>query len=456
MTTTLGILAAHAATRPRDWPTAALDGARRIVVDTLACILGGRGEEAPQAVAGAMRAWRAGGGAIDLVGGGTLPSPWAALANGTAAHALDYDDVLEPMMGHASAVLVPAVLALAEERGKSGAQVLDALLIGFDVIAALGNAVMVEHYTRGWHSTLTLGAPGAAAACGRLIGLDATKMGAAISAATSFSAGSKRQFGTAMKPTHAGLAAQAGVMAAHLAEAGTTAAPDILDGPWSFIGLYTGPGAPGIGAIAETLARPPAMLAFGSWLKAYPCCASTHRPIDALLKLRQQHGIKPEDIAAIEAEVSIVVQRNLMYDRPTTPSEARFSLNHCLALAAEGQVTLAGFAPEALAPRRDFWPRVAMKLDPTLSGSSTDETCTLRVTLRDNRALETVVKVPKGHPQAPLSEAELAAKLRDCVVYGGAPGSAADRLMDELSALGTARTLAPLTQALLTTRTPAA
>jgi 2-methylcitrate dehydratase PrpD len=456
MTTTLEILAEHAATRPSDWPPEALDGARRVVVDTLACILGGSGEEAPRAAAAALRAWRGTGGAIDLVEGGTLPSPWAALTNGTAAHALDYDDVLEPMMGHASAVLVPAVLALAEERGKSGAQVLDALLIGFDVIAALGNGVMVEHYTRGWHSTLTLGAPGAAAACGRLIGLDPGKMAAAISAATSFSAGSKRQFGTAMKPTHAGLAAQAGVLAAHLAEAGTSAAADILDGPWSFVELYTGPSAAGVSAITESLAGPPAMLAAGSWLKAYPCCASTHRPIDALLALRQQHGLQPDDIAAIEAEVSIVVQRNLMYDRPTTPSEARFSLNHCLALAAEGQVTLAGFTPEALAPRRGFWPRVAMKLDPAMSGSSADEVCTLRVTLRDNRALETVVKVPRGHPAAPLSEAELAAKLRDCVTYGGASDAAADRLMETLGSLGKAQDLAPLRQALAATMESAA
>jgi 2-methylcitrate dehydratase PrpD len=448
MTGTLGLLARHAAERPRDWPAEAWDGARRCLLDTLACALAGRSEAAPRSAGAAVAGWGGADGALDVVAGVRRPAPWAALANGTAAHALDYDDVLEPGLTHASAVMVPAVLAMAQERGASGAAVLDALLIGFDVQAALAGAVMMVHYTRGWHSTLTLGAPAAAAACGRLIGLDAARMAHAISAATSFSGGSKRQFGTAMKPIHAGLGAQAGILAATLAEAGADAAPDILDGPWSFVDLYGGPGAPGSAAIADRLAGPPAMVAWGSWLKAYPCCASAHRPIDALLALRARHGFGAEDIAVIEAEVSLVVQKNLMYERPTTPSEARFSLNHCLALAAEGQVTLAGFAPEALAPRRDFWPKVAMRLDPSLAGGSEGEVCRLKVTLRDNRSLTEAVEVPKGHPLRPLSEDELAAKLQDCAATGGVPRAAAERLRAALEGLAEARDLAPLTDAL--------
>jgi 2-methylcitrate dehydratase PrpD len=450
MTGTLAAFARHAADRPRDWPDAARENAQRCVVDTLACILGGRHEPASRAAAGSVNAWRGGaGGALDLVAGGMLPSPWAALVNGTAAHVLDYDDVLESALAHASAVLVPAVLALGEERGASGAQVLDALLIGFDVMSALAASVMVVHYTRGWHSTLTLGAPAAAAACGRLIGLDAQRMAAAISAATSFSAGSKRQFGTAMKPIHAGLAAQAGILAASLAEAGATAAPDILDdGAWSFRELYAGAEAPGAAAALESLAGPPAAVVWGNWLKAYPCCASAHRPIDALMALRERHGFAPADIAAIEADVSIVVQRNLMYDRPTTPSEARFSLNHCLALAAEGSVTLTGFLPEAIAAREAFWPRVAMKLDPALTGGPGDEVCTLRVTLRDNRLLEETVAVPRGHPQRPLTRDDLAAKMHDCAEAGSVPRRAADDVLGALDALDTAGDLARLRHAL--------
>jgi 2-methylcitrate dehydratase PrpD len=450
MTGALALLARHAAERSPDWPEAAREQARRAVTDTLACAIGGRGEAAPRSALGAFAGWRgAPGGAVELVSGGRLPAPWAALVNGTAAHALDYDDVLEPALGHASAVLVPAVLAFAEERGASGAQLLDALLAGYDIMAALGASVMVQHYTRGWHSTLTLGAPAAAAACGRLIGLDATRMAAAISAATSFSSGSKKQFGTAMKPIHAGLAAQAGILAACLAEAGADAATDIFDDEsWSFGDLFAGPGAPGEPALRAAIEGPPAMIAWGAWLKAHPCCASTHRPIDALHALRERHGFGTAEIASIEAEVSEVVQRNLMYDRPTTPNEARFSLNHCLALAAEGPVTLAGFRAGTIADHAGFWPRVSMTLDRSITGGAGDERCRLRVTLRDNQVLEETVSVPKGHPGAPLSEAVLARKFTDCAAHAGAAPVAAEHLLGLLAGLAAAPTIAPLTAGL--------
>jgi 2-methylcitrate dehydratase PrpD len=449
MTGTLAALARHAAERPAEWPPAAIDGARRVVADTLACILGGRREAAARTAATALDGWRGGpGGAHDLVAGGRLPAPWAALVNGTAAHALDYDDVLEPALAHASAVLVPALLALGEERGATGARLLDAVLIGFDVLSALAGGVMLAHYKRGWHSTLALGAPAAAAACGRLAGLDPVRMEVAIAAAMSFSSGSRRQNGTAMKPIHAGLGAQAGIMALALAEAGATASPEMLDGSWSFIDLFGGPDAPGAAAVRERLAGPPAMLEFGSWLKAYPCCASAHRAIDAMLALRARHGLAPQDIASAEADVSIIVQRNLMHERPMTRTEARFSMNHCLALAAEGSVGLAGFRPEAIARHRDFWPRVTMRLNPSLPGGGEGERCRLRVTLRDGRVLEEAVEVPKGHPLAPLSEAELAAKLRDCAAAGGVPEAAATRLLAALDGLAQARDLATLTAAL--------
>jgi 2-methylcitrate dehydratase PrpD len=167
-----------------------------------------------------------------------------------------------------------------------------------------------------------------------------------------------------------------------------------------------------------------------------------------MLALRARHGLAPQDIAAVEADVSLIVQRNLMHERPTTPAEARFSLNHCLALAAEGSVGLAGFLPDAIARHRDFWPRVAMRLDPTLPGGSEGERCRLRVTLRDNRSFEEVVEVPKGHPLAPLSAIELSDKLRDCAAAGGVPEAAATKVLAALDGLAQARDLAPLTAAL--------
>jgi 2-methylcitrate dehydratase PrpD len=154
-----------------------------------------------------------GGDACTVVGCAARASATnAALANGTAAHALDYDDVLDPSMSHPSAALVPALVALAEATGAGAPAVIDAYLVGFEVTARLGKAMNLEHYRRGWHTTLSLGSPGVAAACGRLLGLDARRMAMALSLSTSMAGGSKRQFGSMAKPLHAGLAAKNGIL----------------------------------------------------------------------------------------------------------------------------------------------------------------------------------------------------------------------------------------------------
>jgi 2-methylcitrate dehydratase PrpD len=415
------LLARHAAGRPDDWDAAARHGAVRAVVDTLACIAAGRTDDAARRVAATLAPWRARGRSIEAVGGTRTAAPWAALVNGTAAHALDYDDVLEPAAAHASAVLVPALLALGEERRLPGARLVDALLLGFDVLAALARGVNMGHYARGWHTSVTLGAPAAAAACGRLIGLDAARMAHAISAATSFAAGSKRQFGTAMKPVHTGLAAQAGILAAGFAEQGIGAAAEMLEGPWSFPALYGAEGMAGFDHLADWLAGPPAMTAYGAWLKAYPCCASAHRPIDAVFALRRAHGFAAEAVRAVHARVSEVVMRNLMYEAPTDEMQARFSLNHCVALALrQAEIGVADFSLAAIArpELRGLWPLISMSLDPALPGTISaepgQERAQVTITLADGRELAETVVYPRGHARAPLDDAALARKMEDC------------------------------------------
>lgn len=435
-------LAHHAATRPADWSADLRRAAARAYVDTVACMIAGRADAATLGVRAAFADWSAPGPAPVVADGACLAAPAAALVNGTAAHALDFDDVLEPAAAHASAVFVPALLALGAEREATGAQLADALLMSFDVMAAFAAALNMVHYDKGWHTTLTLGPPAAAAGCARLMGLDPDRMAAAISAATSFSSGSKRQFGTDMKPVHAGLAAQAGLMAARLAEAGVSAAGEaILDGRWSFPDLFGGPGMPGLSALEARLEGPPAMEAYGAWLKAYPCCASAHRPMDALIALRHRFGFAPEDVVKVEAEVSAIVAGNLMYAAPETPMQARFSLNHCLALAArQDAVRASDFEPAALVESglRAFWPKVSMRIDPDLAAPGAPavgrERARLVVTLTDGRVLEETVVFPTGHPRAPLSDADLAAKFDGCVADALSPQDGA-RLRDALFAL---------------------
>jgi 2-methylcitrate dehydratase PrpD len=201
--------------------------AKDALKDIVACMLAGARDEATLCVSSAARGWGA---------------PAAALVFGTAAHALDYDDNYHPMAGHATAVLAPAIFALAESRAVSGAAVLDAYIVGLEALALVGNGVNLVHYERGWHSTSTLGPFGAAAACARVMELDEERVTAALSLAFSMASGSKLQFGTMAKPLHAGLAAQHGVMAAVLAASGVAGVPEPLEGAWGFRDLFAGAG----------------------------------------------------------------------------------------------------------------------------------------------------------------------------------------------------------------------
>ncbi|WP_270937228.1 MmgE/PrpD family protein, partial [Falsiroseomonas oryzae] len=400
------------------------------ILDTLAVMLAGQNEPGVRAVRRAASGWAAGGCFVAGSHEG-LPAPAAALVNGTAAHAIDYDDVLEPSMSHPSAALVPALLALAEATGASASDMVDAYLVGFEVLARLGEAMNLEHYRRGWHTTLSLGSPGVAAACGRLLRLDPHAMAMAISLSTSMAGGSKRQFGTVAKPLHAGLAAQNGMMAAQMAAAGVEGIAEPFEGKWGYLELMAGESAPGFAGLADRLGRPSAMEQYGVWLKAYPCCASTHRPVDALRALRPRAA----EVAQIEALVSEVAAANLRYRVPTSPAEARFSLPYCLAATLEdGSLTMASFTEDAIARPSvaALMERIEMRVDPELRGdrpvTEMTERATLHVTLADGGTRREARITPHGHPGDPLAEDELGAKFLDCARDALAPHRAEQAL----------------------------
>jgi 2-methylcitrate dehydratase PrpD len=421
-------LAHWAATAARHWPAEALEQAERAFVDTVACMAAGAGDQAVHCCAQGMLGWGTNGGASRVGASRGLDAPWAALINGTAAHALDYDDVLDPAASHVSAVMVPALLALGEEVGATGAEVVDAYIVGVEVQECMAEAVNMAHYTRGWHTTLTLGAPSAAAACARLLRLDAPATLAAISLATSLAGGFKRQFGTQVKPVHAGLAAQHGIVAARLAASGLTADPQPLEGERGFGELMVGPGARGfVPEVLERLAGMPAVLRPGLWFKRYPCCASTHRAVDGLLAILAEEGLQAEDVAEVHTVVSEAAVRNLMYGLPANPMQARFSMPYCLAAAAmDKDLRLASFRDAALG-RADvlaFLPKVSMHTDPEQPAdmpSTVRSWATTTVTTRSGERHTRRVVDPKGYPDNPLTDTELAAKFADCT-----DGQAAD------------------------------
>ncbi|MDE0391398.1 MAG: MmgE/PrpD family protein [Rhodospirillales bacterium] len=405
---------------PRAWGEEAERRAASAFVDTVACMLAGADDAAPRAAHAGVARWGTGGATV----AGTphrLVAPWAALVNGTAAHALDYDDILEISNAHVSAALVPALLALGQERGADGGSCVDAFIVGVEVMARLGEALNMTHYFKGWHTTSTLGAPAAAAACARLLRLDAARTTAALSLATSLASGAKRQFGTMAKPLHAGLAAKNGIVAAALAEAGVSAAADAYEGARGFVDLFAGVPRERLEAAVADFAGPPAIERYGLWQKVYPCCGSVHRPLDALLDMRGDEGLRPQAVAGIDALLPEIAVQNLPYTAPADAMQARFSLPYLLASAlVDGRLALDAFTADALARPgvRALIPRIRMRPDPAQPGDVNVDAAPLRATVTvrlaggDERSR--TVQEPRGHPCRPLGRDALHAKFADC------------------------------------------
>lgn len=419
--TAMHLLAAHAAESQRRDDPRLRRRAALAFLDTIACIVAGVG--APSVRHARAAAAMLEPGSILIPGLRETASPGgAAFVGGTAAHALDYDDVFEPGLTHASAVLVPALLSAAQgfASNRPGVEndLVDAFAVGLDAQAFLSEAVNYDHYARGWHSTATIGAPSAALAVARLLRLDEQGCRAAIGFGISLAAGSKRQFGSDAKPLHAGMAARAGVLAAILARSGATTAPELLDGEWGFADLYAGPGCRGFASARDPAELTPALLDVGLWTKPYPCCASTHRAIDAVLDLTAESAPDWRAVTRIKAFVSPVAAANLMYRRPMTQAQARFSMNHCVAAAAlRGSVEESAFEAAAISDPvlLSLAERVEMHSDPDLAISSLrPEATRLVVHLPDGTKLERRVNEPRGHPRRPLSDADMAAKFRAC------------------------------------------
>lgn len=407
-----------------------LERARDGVADTIACIVAGAGDAGAAAVR--RTTLGLGYGPATVVGAHpTLAAPWAALANGTAAHALDYDDVFAPGSNHASAVLVPALFALAESEGASGAQLLDAYVVGLEVQAALGRGIGRGHYDVGWHNTSTIGCIGAAASCARLLALSPEATRDALGLAVSMASGPKVQFGSPAKPFHAGLAAQHGVLAAELARQGTHARPDAIEGERGFIDLFAGSDQTDWHGLLDRLGQPLAIAEFGVSPKLYPCCGSTHRVLDGVLALRAAHGLTLGDVERVHTLVGYGNKRNLCYPEPRDEMEGRFSMNYCVAVALNfGKLSLGDFTAKAIhrSDLRSFLPRVEM--DARAEGAEGDDPASrlpheITICLTNGRELRRDVHEAKGSASNPLTSADVDAKFQDCCEGFLAPESMA-------------------------------
>jgi 2-methylcitrate dehydratase PrpD len=305
---------------------------RAALIDTLGCILVGAREPVARRTREALVAWGTGPGAVFGTGLGLAP-PWAALANAVAGHALDLDDWELPGNTHPSVVMFPALLAMAAERPVSGAAIVEAYLVGFEVIARLGEAINFEHYDRGWHTTATLGPIGAAAVVSRLIGLDREASAHALSFAVSQASGYTCQFGSNAKPLQAGFAAKTGIVSALLAMAGLTGQPHVLDSPTGFNALMAQGDKERFADALVRLGNPLALAEHGLVMKAYPACGYTHRLVDCALDIHAQPGFDAREIKRVTASLPDFHAAILPFHAPTKRTEALFSAPFCVALA---------------------------------------------------------------------------------------------------------------------------
>ena len=397
-------------------PSEAIGRVRRAALDTLGVMLAGAAEPVAAIVRKVVRA--EGGIPLATVIGTTLKTApgWAALANGAAGHAHDFDDTNFALLGHPSVPLFSTTLAAAEAEMAAGRALVHGYIIGFEIDVALGTALNPDHYTRGWHATSSIGTLGCAAAAARIMGLDVVQTRHALAIAASHASGLKENFGSMTKPYHAGHAARNGILAAQLAREGMTASETALDGHQGYVAAFGG--GQSLDRALDTLGRTWHLLASGIAVKPYPSCALTHSAIDALIGLRAEHNLRPHDVAAVQVGVTRVVPDVLAHSRPTTALERKFSMQYCAAAAlAEGRVDFGSFADGDVANRdtRELMERVTMVVDPALP-QGVDQHAWSRVTikLRDGRTLATEPRGARGHPDTPLSDAALRDKFLGC------------------------------------------
>ncbi|MEQ8710072.1 MAG: MmgE/PrpD family protein [Rhodospirillales bacterium] len=406
--------------------------ARRCVVDWFSAALPGSMEAPATLLRKSMADELGHGGARLLPDGLAAPARTAAFINGAASHTIEFDDIYKPGLYHPGSPVIAAVLAVAQSERLSGDRFLHGVVCGYEMSNRIAEAVQPSHYEF-FHTTGTVGAIGAAAGAAAALGLPADQLAHAAATAATFSSGLQQAFrADAMtKPLHAAHAADVGVMAAQAARHGVTGAMDILEGPVGF-GAAMSKGVNWEQAV-ERLNAGYTMLQITQ--KNHTCCGHTFAAVDAVLKLRSDHGLTADNVAQIRAGTYSKALDVCATNDPQSPYQARFSLSYCLAAAlVTGGCRLAAFTPERLADPviRDVMTRVRAEVDATADRLfPSTRSATVEITTRDGRVFSHHAPARRGDPEDPLSDQEVTDKLTDLAASViGVP--AARRLADQL------------------------
>lgn len=402
---------------PTDLPVEAIENAATCIIDTIGVTIAGANTDAGIIAATAM-ADTTSTGSCTLIGHDrTAPLPTTCFINGTAAHALDFDDFSYAYPAHPSAVIATVALATAEANDLTGRDVLEAYVIGYETYYYFAKVIGDEHYEIGWHATSTIGTFSAAATASYLLGLSSTEAQQALNIAVSHPAGLRCNFGTMCKPMHVGIAARAGVTAALLASEGFTANPTAITSEHGFFDVYAGPDVsldsrPSLG---DTWG----IIDVGVGTKKYPSSGPTHSGIAAVAAILADNILEPEEISTITVTVAPFARDVLQEDFPSSGLEAKFSLPYCLAtMIHHGSVGLDSFTQQAITNQSvtSLADRVTVTIDDSLPYNSHKSIVTIETTAGDRYTKS--VDHPPGTKGNPLSSAELREKFTECVEWG--------------------------------------
>lgn len=406
-TQALGRFAAEFATQ--DIPSDVLHLSARCLVDYLGVSLGAWDEPAVR-IACTVADELGGAPQATLLGGGRGSLLHAATVNGIASHVLDFDDTHDPTILHGTGPVMSAALAVAELVGATGADLLAAHAIGFDVAARVALAAHPEHYDHGFHVTGTAGTFGAAAAAGRLLGLDGLQMAHALSSAAAQAAGLREMFGSMSKSLHAGKAAANGLYSALLARRGWISTEEGLEGRrgyWAVLSSRTDPAraTADLGEVWELR---------NNGQKPYACGVVSHPTIDAMRHIGEASRLPVDAVAEVQARVNPYVLELMGKREPSVGLEGKFSIYHCAAIAyLDGTARVRQFTDAAV--RRPDVVALRAKVHPEVDVELPTSAAHVRVASTDGRMWEEHVTAATGTPGNPMSDADLVDKFLDLV-----------------------------------------
>lgn len=427
-------------TRLSDLPAVVVENGKKSILDGLGLALSGSVARSGEMVRRHLTAQNLGAGPATVIGSDMRVAPrFAAFANGVGIHADDYDDTqlavapdrVYGLLTHPTAPALPAALALGEARNASGRDVMLAYHLGVEVECKIAEAINPRHYQTGFHATATCGTFAAAAAAGRLMGLDLDAMLRALSIAGSQSAGLRENFGTMTKPFHAGRASESGVVASAFASLGWTASPNILEAMRGF--FRAAGGGYDAGAIRGKLGAPWTFQEPGVSIKPHPSGSLTHPGMTEMLRLIREHDIRADEVARVRVGTNSNMPNALIHHRPTNELQAKFSMEFCMAiLLLEGRGGLGEFTDEVVnrPDVQEMIRKVDFVIDERAEKAGYHKMTTyIDITTTDGRTISGVADFGKGSPANPMSYDEVAEKFRECAEFAGWPKARAEEVV---------------------------